>query len=108
MGMTLLDNVVAAQRIEVAAFITNDHAGGNSLAPQHHHQRTGKVLTVPLVMPDILMGISLLLFFVAVLENFGYRQLNSVWRVMAFVQWAMGRPSRWGVMTRTTRWKIRE
>jgi len=50
----------------------------------------------------------LLLFFVAVLENFGYRQLNSVWRVMAFVQWAMGRPSRWGAMTRTTRWKIRE
>src|SRR5580765_2004557 len=35
------------------------------------------------------------LFLVAVLENFGYRQLNSVWRVMAFFQWAMGRPSKW-------------
>ena len=49
----------------------------------------------------------LLLFLVAVLENFGYRQLNSVWRVMAFVQWAMGRPSRWGAMTRNTTWQIR-
>jgi hypothetical protein len=49
----------------------------------------------------------LLLFLVAVLENFGYRQLNSVWRVMAFVQWAMGRPQRWGAMTRNTRWQIR-
>jgi cellulose synthase/poly-beta-1,6-N-acetylglucosamine synthase-like glycosyltransferase len=49
----------------------------------------------------------LVLFLVAVLENFGYRQLNSVWRVMAFVQWAMGSPSKWGVMTRNTTWQIR-
>jgi len=49
----------------------------------------------------------LVLFLVAVLESFGYRQLNAVWRVMAFVQWAMGRPSKWGVMTRNTTWQVR-
>lgn len=49
----------------------------------------------------------LVLFLVAVLENVGYRQLNAVWRVMAFVQWARGRPARWGVMARNTSWQIR-
>jgi hypothetical protein len=34
-------------------------------------------------------------------------QLNSVWRVMAFFQWAMGRPLKWGVMARNTTWQIR-
>jgi cellulose synthase/poly-beta-1,6-N-acetylglucosamine synthase-like glycosyltransferase len=48
----------------------------------------------------------LVLFLVAVLENVGYRQLNAVWRLMALVQWVMGRPSRWGEMARGTSWQI--
>lgn len=49
----------------------------------------------------------LILFLVAFVENFGYRQLNAVWRVMAFVQWARGCPAKWGVMARTTTWQNR-
>jgi cellulose synthase/poly-beta-1,6-N-acetylglucosamine synthase-like glycosyltransferase len=35
----------------------------------------------------------------AVLENFGYRQLNSLWRLKGFWQWMRGEQS-WGSMTR--------
>lgn len=35
----------------------------------------------------------------AVLENFGYRQLNSYWRLKGFWQWVRGEQS-WGSMTR--------
>lgn len=35
----------------------------------------------------------------AVLENFGYRQLNSLWRIQGLWQWARGVQS-WGEMTR--------
>jgi len=36
----------------------------------------------------------------AVLENFGYRQLNSVWRIMGVFEFLIGRRQNWGVMTR--------
>ncbi len=35
----------------------------------------------------------------AVLENFGYRQLNNIWRVGGFIQWLRGAQA-WGAMTR--------
>jgi cellulose synthase/poly-beta-1,6-N-acetylglucosamine synthase-like glycosyltransferase len=49
----------------------------------------------------------LILFFVALLENVGYRQLTAVWRVTAFIGWVRGRPATWGAMTRGTSWQIR-
>jgi hypothetical protein len=47
------------------------------------------------------------LFLAAVLENFGYRQLNSLWRVIAMVRWALGirRVHHWGEMRRHASWK---
>lgn len=46
------------------------------------------------------------LFLAAVLENFGYRQLNSLWRVVAMVRWALGirRVHHWGEMRRHASW----
>jgi cellulose synthase/poly-beta-1,6-N-acetylglucosamine synthase-like glycosyltransferase len=41
----------------------------------------------------------LILTAVAVLENFGYRQLNNVWRLRGLWQW-MRRSQSWGTMTR--------
>ncbi|WP_339880189.1 glycosyltransferase [Pseudidiomarina gelatinasegens] len=42
----------------------------------------------------------LMLIVVAVLENFGYRQLNSWWRMRGLWQWARGRKHHWGTMKR--------
>ena len=36
----------------------------------------------------------------AILENFGYRQLNSLWRAAGFFEFLVGRKHSWGVMTR--------
>lgn len=41
----------------------------------------------------------LLLTLAAILENFGYRQLNSFWRVQGFWQWLRG-AQQWGEMVR--------
>ncbi len=40
------------------------------------------------------------MLFGAILENFGYRQLNSVWRLMGFLQWIFGKKHGWGEMKR--------
>ncbi|HEY8357877.1 MAG TPA: glycosyltransferase [Ramlibacter sp.] len=42
----------------------------------------------------------LLLALVVVAENFGYRQLNSWWRLVGLYRWATNRESTWGVMKR--------
>jgi cellulose synthase/poly-beta-1,6-N-acetylglucosamine synthase-like glycosyltransferase len=47
----------------------------------------------------------LVLFVVAVLENFGYRQINAVWRLQALFGWLTGRPIHWGVMKRKADWQ---
>ena len=47
---------------------------------------------------------SLLLFAVAILENLGYRQLNTLWRVRGLWQWAARRKQKWGVMKRSGTW----
>ncbi len=40
-----------------------------------------------------------------VLENAGYRQLNSVWRLWGLIRWMTGAKARWGEMTRTASWQ---
>lgn len=50
-------------------------------------------------------GQTLRLFAFAVLENFGYRQLNSVWRVYGMFQHLRGRPAQWGEMKRLATWR---
>ena len=41
----------------------------------------------------------------SVMENFGYRQINSVWRLMGLFQWMFGRKGKWGEMRRTGDWQ---
>ena len=41
-----------------------------------------------------------MLTLVVVMENFGYRQLNSWWRLLGLYRWAMQRESSWGEMKR--------
>lgn len=43
----------------------------------------------------------LILYAVAILENFGYRQLTLVWRLRGFIQWALGKAPEWGEMKRS-------
>ncbi|MGN6513559.1 MAG: glycosyltransferase family 2 protein, partial [Lysobacteraceae bacterium] len=47
------------------------------------------------------------LFIVAILENFGYRQLNSLWRLAGLVRWVLGirGGSRWGKVRRHATWQ---
>lgn len=45
------------------------------------------------------------LFVAAVLENFGYRQIISLWRLKGLVEWLLGRDSRWGKPSRTAAWQ---
>ena len=42
----------------------------------------------------------LVLFLVSLLENFGYRQLNVLWRLQGMWQWVRGKQGGWGVMAR--------
>ena len=48
-----------------------------------------------------------LLALIAVAENFGYRQLNSLWRLKGLWQWARGKQGQWGAMTRKGSWQGR-
>lgn len=41
----------------------------------------------------------------AVLENLGYRQLNSVLRLWGLLRWMSGAKARWGEMARTASWR---
>ena len=45
------------------------------------------------------------LFIAALVENFGYRQLNSWWRITAMYQIARKDKATWGNMKRKTNWK---
>ena len=47
----------------------------------------------------------LLLFLGAILENFGYRQLNSLWKLIGLYQWMRGKKAAWGTMTRKASWQ---
>ena len=39
------------------------------------------------------------------LENFGYRQLNTWWRLVGLYRWARQTESTWGTMTRSAAWQ---
>lgn len=45
------------------------------------------------------------LIIASVVENIGYRQINSVWRLIGLTQWIFGRKGKWGEMRRTADWK---
>lgn len=47
------------------------------------------------------------LFLMAILENFGYRQLNSLWRMIGLLKWVFSgrRRSRWGKIERDGSWQ---
>ena len=46
-------------------------------------------------------GVALLILFAcSVLENFGYRQINVVWRLIGTWQWLRGKQGGWGAMQR--------
>lgn len=40
-----------------------------------------------------------------ILENFGYHQLNTLWRLVGLYRWATRRESQWGAMKRKGRWQ---
>ncbi len=44
------------------------------------------------------------LLFALVIENFGYRQLTSIWRLMGLLRWMTGSKARWGEMKRQANW----
>lgn len=46
-----------------------------------------------------------ILFFAALIENLGYRQLNSWWRITVMYQIARKDKATWGNMKRKTNWK---
>jgi cellulose synthase/poly-beta-1,6-N-acetylglucosamine synthase-like glycosyltransferase len=42
---------------------------------------------------------------IAILENLGYRQLTVFWRLVATLQWLLGRPAKWGRQVRSGTWQ---
>ncbi|WP_244890890.1 hypothetical protein [Modicisalibacter xianhensis] len=46
----------------------------------------------------------MLLFLMAILENVGYRQLNTLWRFRGMWQWFARRKHQWGQMRRSGQW----
>ncbi len=48
---------------------------------------------------------TILLIIASVFENIGYRQINSVWRLIGLIQWILRRKGGWGEMRRTGNWK---
>ncbi len=47
------------------------------------------------------------LLLAAVVENFGFRQLNSAWKLIGLYRWVRGKKATWGAMTRTASWQAR-
>lgn len=47
----------------------------------------------------------LLLLLAVILENLGYRQMNSAWRLIGLVRWLTGGHAHWGEMKRKTSWQ---
>ena len=45
-----------------------------------------------------------ILLLVGVLENFGYRQLHTYWRLVGMVNWLRRKKSKWGAMERSRDW----
>ncbi len=47
------------------------------------------------------------LMLIVMVENLGYRQLNSLWRLWGLLRWAFGAKGNWGEMTRTASWQTK-
>lgn len=45
-----------------------------------------------------------MLLVAAFVENFGYRQLMSLWRLEGIIKWILRTESSWGTMTRNASW----
>jgi cellulose synthase/poly-beta-1,6-N-acetylglucosamine synthase-like glycosyltransferase len=43
----------------------------------------------------------LLLYFIAIVENFGFRQLTAIWRLQGLLRWLSGRKHAWQTITRS-------
>jgi hypothetical protein len=41
------------------------------------------------------------LYWVAILENFGYRQLTAIWRLQGLARWMLGKKHKWESITRS-------
>jgi hypothetical protein len=41
----------------------------------------------------------------AILENFGYRQLTMFWRLKGLLYWLFNAKAKWGTMTRSASWQ---
>ena len=48
-----------------------------------------------------------ILWAMVIVENLGYRQLNSLWRLWGLIRWMFGPKGSWGEMTRTAGWQNR-
>lgn len=48
------------------------------------------------------------LALIVILENFGYRQLNSYWRLIGLWRWATQGEASWGTMTRKASWQKKQ
>lgn len=46
-----------------------------------------------------------ILLVMVIVENPGYRQLNSLWRLWGLLLWAFGSKGHWSEMTRTANWQ---
>lgn len=46
----------------------------------------------------------LVLGFMVLVENLGYRQLNTIWRLIGLWRWMVGKESTWGTMKRKGNW----
>ena len=44
----------------------------------------------------------LILYFIAVIENFGFRQLTAIWRLQGLIRWWRGGQHKWEPITRST------
>jgi len=42
-----------------------------------------------------------LLYFIAIVENFGFRQLTAIWRFQGLIRWFSGREHAWETLTRS-------
>ena len=46
-----------------------------------------------------------LLMLAALVENFGYRQLVTLWRLLGLLRFMVGAKSKWGDMKRSATWQ---
>ena len=49
-----------------------------------------------------------LLFLMTIVENFGYRQMTLLWRLIGLLHWLFGAKAKWGPMTRSASWQQRK